>query len=50
MEYNVPGFKRSSFRRRGHSMATGSFDGARRVRLVSERVRIGRGAMGAPYV
>ena len=29
-------------------MATGSFDGARRARLVSERVRGGHGVMGAP--
>ena len=37
MEYNVPGFKRSSFKRRGPLMEAGSFDGARCAGLVSER-------------
>ena len=52
MEYNVPGFKRSSFKRRGPLMEAGSFAGVRRARPVRERVRAGlRSALGgAPAI
>ena len=46
MEYNVPGFKRSSLRDEGPLMEAGSFDGARRARPVRQRVRAGHGATG----